>query len=295
MASSSVQDRSPLLKVRELRVDFGRRHRPALRGIDFDLAPGQRLGLIGESGSGKSVTALALMGLLPENAHISGSMSWQGRELVGLGDAEYTGLRGKAMSMIFQEPMTALDPTMRVGRQVAEALRLHNGAPAGKARQRVLEMLTQVGLADPSRVADSFPHQLSGGQRQRCLTAMALINEPQLVICDEPTTALDVTVQARVITVLRSVLDQVNAACLFISHDLAVVSQVCDDLMVMYRGELVEAGPLDRVLSDPQHPYTKGLIATASIGAVAPGDRLPEIEDFWNPGSADVRDRQAQS
>ncbi|MCT3016580.1 ABC transporter ATP-binding protein, partial [Propionibacterium freudenreichii] len=163
------------------------------------------------------------------------------------------------------------------------ALRLHGGAPAGKARERVLEMLGEVGLPDPRRVADSFPHQLSGGQRQRSLTAMALINRPRLVICDEPTTALDVTVQARVLEVLNAELRAVNAACLFISHDLAVVSQVCDDLIVMYRGELVEAGPLTQVLGDPQHPYTRGLIATAAISAVPPGQRLPEIEDFWNP------------
>ncbi|CEH05464.1 ABC transporter ATP-binding protein [Propionibacterium freudenreichii] len=273
----------PLLAVRDLRVDFGRRRAPALRGIDFDLRAGQRLGLIGESGSGKSVTALALMGLLPETAHVGGSIRWEGTELVGMSDGEYTKLRGDAMSMIFQEPMTALDPTMRVGRQVAEALRLHGGAPAGKARERVLEMLGEVGLPDPRRVADSFPHQLSGGQRQRSLTAMALINRPRLVICDEPTTALDVTVQARVLEVLNAELRAVNAACLFISHDLAVVSQVCDDLIVMYRGELVEAGPLAQVLGDPQHPYTRGLIATAAISAVPPGQRLPEIEDFWNP------------
>ncbi|MGO2661900.1 MAG: ABC transporter ATP-binding protein [Propionibacterium freudenreichii] len=272
-----------LLAVRDLRVDFGRRRAPALRGIDFDLRAGQRLGLIGESGSGKSVTALALMGLLPETAHVGGSIRWEGTELVGMSDGEYTKLRGDAMSMIFQEPMTALDPTMRVGRQVAEALRLHGGAPAGKARERVLEMLGEVGLPDPRRVADSFPHQLSGGQRQRSLTAMALINRPRLVICDEPTTALDVTVQARVLEVLNAELRAVNAACLFISHDLAVVSQVCDDLIVMYRGELVEAGPLTQVLGDPQHPYTRGLIATAAISAVPPGQRLPEIEDFWNP------------
>ncbi|CEG85639.1 ABC transporter ATP-binding protein [Propionibacterium freudenreichii] len=273
----------PLLAVRDLRVDFGRRRAPALRGIDFDLRAGQRLGLIGESGSGKSVTALALMGLLPETAHVGGSIRWEGTELVGMSDGEYTKLRGDAMSMIFQEPMTALDPTMRVGRQVAEALRLHGGAPTGKARERVLEMLGEVGLPDPRRVADSFPHQLSGGQRQRSLTAMALINRPRLVICDEPTTALDVTVQARVLEVLNAELRAVNAACLFISHDLAVVSQVCDDLIVMYRGELVEAGPLAQVLGNHQHPYTRGLIATAAISAVPPGQRLPEIEDFWNP------------
>jgi peptide/nickel transport system ATP-binding protein len=273
-----------MLQVRDLAVSFGRRRIPALRGLSFDLAAGQRLGLIGESGSGKSVTALALMGLLPENAHSGGSIRFNGRELRGLPERALATFRGKAMSMVFQEPMTALDPTMAVGRQVAEVLRLHRGAEAGHARERVLEMMKEVGLADPARVADSYPHQLSGGQRQRVLIAMALINRPQLVICDEPTTALDVTVQARVLALLDRVLDAEGAACLFISHDLAVVAQVCSEVIVMLDGRIVERGSMEALFTDPQHPYTRGLVATARLDLVEPGQRLPVVEDYFDRG-----------
>ncbi len=270
-----------LLEVSDLSVAFGRRRRVAVDGVSFRLDAGQRLGIIGESGSGKTVTALAVLGLLPENALVSGSIRLGGRELIGLDDATHARLRGDLVSMVFQEPMTALDPTMRVGRQVAEVLRLHAPDRSGAARTHVLEMLTRVGLADAERVADSFPHQLSGGQRQRCLLAMALINSPDLVICDEPTTALDVTVQARVLTLLDEVLTAERAACLFISHDLAVVSQVCSDVLVMLDGRIVEAGPVAKLFTAPEHPYTRGLVATARIDQVPPGQRLPTVEDFY--------------
>ena len=266
-------------------MTFGRRRRVALDRVSFRLDAGQRLGIIGESGSGKTVTALAVLGLLPETAHVAGSVRLAGRELVGLDDAVHARLRGDLVSMVFQEPMTALDPTMRVGRQVAEVLRLHAPDRAGAARTHVIEMLGRVGLADAERVADSFPHQLSGGQRQRCLMAMALINSPDLVICDEPTTALDVTVQARVLAVLDEVLTAERAACLFISHDLAVVSQVCSDVLVMLDGRIVEAGPVARLFTAPEHPYTRGLVATARIDQVSPGTRLPTVEDFYSRGS----------
>lgn len=272
-----------LLGVTNLCVRFGRSDKPAVDRVSFVVNQGERVGLIGESGSGKSVTALAIMGLLAETTRCSGSIRWHGRELIGLPDAQYSRLRGSQMSMVFQEPMTALDPTMRTGRQVAEVLRLHAGAPAGQARARVVEMLGKVGIADPERVADSFPHQLSGGQRQRVLIAMALINTPDLLIADEPTTALDVTVQARVLTQLRSGLDEAGSALLFISHDLAVVSQLCDRIMVMYDGRIVEQGNLAQILDAPSHPYTAGLIATANLEAVQPGERLPVLEDFWDP------------
>jgi peptide/nickel transport system ATP-binding protein len=270
-----------LLEVRDLAVSFGRRRTPAVRGVSFTLEAGQRLGVIGESGSGKTVTALAVMGLLPENAHVSGSVRLAGTEIIGLAERGLARLRGDAVSMVFQEPMTALDPTMRVGRQVAEVLRLHQGAESGPARERVVTMLGEVGLADPERVADAFPHQLSGGQRQRVVLAMALINSPSLVICDEPTTALDVTVQALVLARLDEALDATGAACLFISHDLAVVSQVCEQVLVMLDGEIVEAGTVERLFTAPEHPYTRGLVATARLDQTVPGQRLPTVEDFY--------------
>jgi len=270
-----------LLEVEGLTVSFGRSRRVAVKQASFTLDKGQRLGIIGESGSGKTVTALALMGLLPETAQVSGSIRLAGRELVGLGDAAHAGLRGDLLSMVFQEPMTALDPTMRVGRQVAEVLRLHAPNRAGGARRAVIEMLGRVGLNDAERIADSYPHQLSGGQRQRCLLAMALINSPDLVICDEPTTALDVTVQARVLKLLDEVLTAEGAACLFISHDLAVVSQVCSDVLVMLDGRIVEAAPVAKLFTSPEHPYTRGLVATARMDQIPPGQHLPTVEDFY--------------
>jgi len=273
-----------LLEVSGLGIEFGRRRIHALDQVSFRIEAGQRLGLIGESGSGKTVTALAIMGLLPPNARVSGSIRLGGDELLGLDERELAKRRGDVMSMVFQEPMTALDPTMRVGRQVAEVLRLHAGTESGPARERVVAMLAEVGLDDPERVADSYPHQLSGGQRQRAILAMALINSPDLVICDEPTTALDVTVQAKVLQKLDEVLTTSGAACLFITHDLAVVSQVCDQVMVMLDGRIVEAGSVDKLFTDPVHPYTRGLVATARLDQVAPGQRLPVVEDFYAGG-----------
>ena len=282
-----------LLELREVSVEFGRHRVKALRDVELDIGAGQRLGLIGESGSGKSVLVLAIMGLLPENASFTGSIRWQGRELAGLGDDQYSTLRGDAMSMVFQEPMTALDPTMAVGMQVAEVLRLHYARNphdaaryhvdtahiAAGARERVMAILGEVGIGDPLRVAASFPHQLSGGQRQRVLIAMALINRPELVIMDEPTTALDVRVQAQVLRLIDSELTASGAACLFVSHDLAVVSQVCDDVAVLYKGRIVERGSVRQIFEHPAHPYTRGLVATARLDA-AHGRRLPVLEDF---------------
>lgn len=275
-----------VLQVESLRVGFGRSGTEVLHGISFEVGERERVGLIGESGSGKSVAALAVMGLLAENSSVSGSVRLHGRELLGLADGDLSQLRGDQLSMVFQEPMTALDPTMTVGRQVAEVLLLHQGSPRAGARRRVIEMLGEVGLADPQRVADSYPHQLSGGQRQRCVLAMALINRPDLVICDEPTTALDVTVQARVLSLLDSELEAAGAACLFISHDLAVVSQVCSRVLVMLDGEIVEQGTVSEIFTAPRHPYTKGLVATARLDQVAPGQRLPTVEDFYQRPSA---------
>jgi peptide/nickel transport system ATP-binding protein len=264
-----------LLCVDGLSVTFGKRPKPAVSRVSFSIEPRERLGIIGESGSGKSVTALAIMGLLPEYARISGSIALSGKrfediqmqhqELVGLPDSELAIIRGGRVSMVFQEPMTALDPTMRVGRQIAEVFRLHGGL--GAVRARVVEELAKVGLAEPERIADSYPHQLSGGQRQRALIAMALINRPELVIFDEPTTALDVTVQAQVLALINSTLNDSGASCLFISHDLAVVSQVCSKLLVMKDGEVIDSGTVDEIFSAPKNEYTARLVTAALASA----------------------------
>lgn len=265
------------LKVDNLQVSF--RDRQVVKGISFEILTGARVGLIGESGSGKSVTALALMGLLGEDAKVTGSISLAGQELLSLTDREMSQLRGSEIGMVFQEPMSALDPTMRVGKQVAEVLTLHQRDQQEK-REKVIKMLERVGLPEPANSANAFPHQLSGGQRQRVMLAMSLINAPQLLICDEPTTALDVTVQAKVLRLLDKELSRTGSACLFISHDLAVVSQICEQLLVMYQGEIIERGSLREVLEHPKHPYTRGLMATANIGSVRPGQPLPVLADF---------------
>ena len=268
-----------LLEIEDLRVTFGRRRKVAVDGVSFTLGERERLGIIGQSGSGKTVIALSVMGLLPENARVSGSIRVAGRELVGRPEKELRRLRGDAVSMVFQEPMTALDPTMRVGRQVGEVVALHHGERRGGIRALVLEWLDRVGLPDPERIADSFPHQLSGGQRQRALIAMALANRPDLVICDEPTTALDVIVQKQILDLLDAEL--AGRAALFVSHDLAVVRQVCQRVMVVLDGRIVEHGPIEEVIGSPQHPYTHGLVASARLSDVAPGERLPTVADYW--------------
>jgi len=272
---------TPLLEVDDLTVRFGRSGRHAVGGVSFRVAPGERLGLIGESGCGKSATALAIMGLLAETATVTGRITFLGRDLLGLRDADLAALRGRDLTMVFQEPMTALDPTMKVGRQVAEVIRLHEAGSGARTRARVIERLGQVGLPDPVGLAEAFPHELSGGQRQRVVVAMALANRPRLVLCDEPTTALDVTVQAQVLALLDRELAATGAACLFISHDLAVVARVCRRVMVMLDGEIVEAGPVSTVLRQPAHPYTRGLIAAAQLDQAAPGTRLKTVEDFY--------------
>jgi len=270
-----------LLTVDHLSVDFGRRRIKAVDDVSFRVEPGQRLGLVGASGSGKTVLASAIMGLLPDNAHVTGSITFAGHDLTALSDQAFSALRGRKLTMVFQEPMTALDPTMKVGRQAAELIGLHRDSSNQATRTRVEQIFDRVGLDHASRIAEAYPHELSGGQRQRVIIAMALMNNPALVICDEPTTALDTTVQAKVLALLNEELTAVNAACLFISHDLGLVSGVCTDVLVIHAGSIVEQGRAADVFSRPQHPYTRGLVATASIEAVPPGHRLPVIEDFF--------------
>jgi len=256
----------PLLEVADLTISFGAS--TVVDRISFAIAPGQTLGLVGESGSGKSATSLALLRLLPPSALVSGSIVFAGRPLQTLPEAGIRALRGSAISMIFQEPMTALNPVMRIGGQIAEGLIAHNpNLSRSEVRARVLAAMHEVALPDPERRLRDYPHQFSGGQRQRILIAMALINRPQLLIADEPTTALDVTVQAQVLDLLRDLRRTHALAMLFISHDLAVVSQACDqpgdNIAVMHHGRLVELAPAAQLFHAPQHPYTRSLLASA--------------------------------
>ncbi len=232
----------------------------ALRDVSFLLAPGEVLGLVGESGSGKSVTSLAIMRLLPPQAVIEGSIIFQGAELLKVSDEEMRGLRGSQVSMIFQEPMTALNPVMRVGDQIAEAVRAHSKVSRREAYSRAVAALNDVAIADAERRSRDFPHQLSGGMRQRVMIAMAIVNHPKLLIADEPTTALDVTVQAQVLELLAELRRKFGLAMLFISHDLAVVSQVADRVAVMYGGSIVEMGRVEAIFRRALHPYTMGLL-----------------------------------
>jgi len=252
----------PLLEVRNLSIAFGAA--TVVDGISFAIEPGQTLGLVGESGSGKSATALALLRLLPPTAKVSGEILFSGRPLQTLPESVMRSLRGSAISMIFQEPMTALNPVMRVGEQIAEALIAHHPTLGGsEVRTRVVAAMHEVALPTPELRLRDYPHQFSGGQRQRILIAMALVNRPQLLIADEPTTALDVTVQAQILALLRDLRRTHSLAMLFISHDLAVVSQIADRIAVMQHGRLVEQAPTAQLFRSPQDPYTRRLLASA--------------------------------
>ncbi|MFF0768298.1 ABC transporter ATP-binding protein [Nonomuraea wenchangensis] len=241
-----------------------------VREVSFTIGPGERVGLIGESGSGKSLTALSLMGLLPEGVTATGRATLAGHDLIGVPESRLKRLRGRDVSMVFQEPMTALNPLMRVGAQVAEVMTLH-GRGRREARARAVELLERVRLPEPAHLARAYPHQLSGGQRQRVMLAIALANEPALLICDEPTTALDVTVQKRMLDLIA----EVAPALLFITHDLAVVAAVCERVLVMYGGRVVESGPIREVFTRPRHRYTEGLLAASRL--TPRGTRLPTI------------------
>jgi peptide/nickel transport system ATP-binding protein len=235
----------------------GLRVHELVKDVSFEIGAGERVGLIGESGSGKSLTALSIMGLLPEELRASGSIRLGGRELLGMSEKDLSRLRGDELAMVFQEPMTALNPAMRVGRQVTEPGRIHG------RRRSAEELLDAVGLPGTAR---AYPHQLSGGQRQRVVLAMALANEPSLLICDEPTTALDVTVQAQILSLVKSALSR-ESALLFITHDLAVVASVCERVLVMLDGEIVEAGSTREVLTSPKHEYTRKLLDASDLEA----------------------------
>ncbi|KIN60572.1 Oligopeptide/dipeptide ABC transporter, ATPase subunit [Sulfitobacter noctilucae] len=255
---------APLLDVRNLSISFqGRRGQPSsniIHDLNFSIKPGERVGLVGESGCGKSVTGLSLMRLLPGTAKIGGQVLLQDIDMAKANSKQIRRMRGKSIAMIFQEPMSALDPVFTIGSQISEALRLHERLPRAEERERVIEALAEVGIPAPSQRIDDYPHQLSGGMRQRVMIAIALINRPQLIIADEPTTALDVTIQAQIMELLTRLSEERGMAMLFITHDLGVVAETCQRMITMYAGQIIEDAPVDEALAQPAHPYTSGLL-----------------------------------
>jgi oligopeptide/dipeptide ABC transporter ATP-binding protein len=255
---------TPALQVENLEVDFptkdGIVH--AVRGIDFSIDQGEVLGIVGESGSGKSVTALATMGLLPKSAKVRGSIKFQGRELVGLKEKQFTSVRGTGIAMIFQDPMTSLNPVYSIGWQITEAILAHQDISKEAAAARAIELLSKVGIPNPAERVNSYPHEFSGGMRQRVVIAIGMANDPDVILADEPTTALDVTVQAQVLASLKTALTETGAALLLITHDLGVIAGLADRVLVMYAGRAVETGTVEDVFYQPSMPYTLGLLGS---------------------------------
>ena len=283
-----------LLEVRNLTVEFprsggGSGSLVAVRDLSFTLGSGEVLGVVGESGSGKSITSLAVMGLLPPPARTQGQISFTNgasHDLLRMPNEDMRHLRGSSLAMIFQEPMTALNPVMRVGAQIAEAVRAHHSVSKKESWDRAVEAMKEVAITDPARRARDYPHQLSGGMRQRVMIAMAIVNRPKLLIADEPTTALDVTIQAQILDLLAELRTKFGLAMLFISHDLAVVSQVADRVAVLYAGNLVELGTKEEIFRNPSHPYTRGLLHSAPTLATDRTQPLATIEGTVPPPHA---------
>jgi oligopeptide/dipeptide ABC transporter ATP-binding protein len=271
---------SALLEVTDLSIGIGGTQ--LVRDVSFTLDESSALGLVGESGSGKTLTLRALLGLSPRGASVSGSVVFNGEEMIGRREKALSRVRGAQVAMVFQDPMTALNPVQRIGTQVAEGPRLHLGLSRKDAAEQAIELLRRAGLPDPQRLARRYPHQLSGGQRQRAMVAIALSCRPRIVLCDEPTTALDVTVQAQVLRLLRSACDELGAALLFVSHDLAVVRQLCRQVAVMYAGRIVESGPIDEVFGEPRHGYTASLLQSLP-DVDRPGEPRPIPGEPANP------------
>jgi peptide/nickel transport system ATP-binding protein len=272
-----------LLEVRNLQTHFRTPDgiNRAVDGVSFDVETGQTLAVVGESGCGKSVTAMSILRLIPEPpGKIAGSITFQGRDLLGLTDAEMRKIRGDDIAMVFQEPMTSLNPVLTVGRQIAETIRLHQGLDRKAAGKRAAEMLALVGIPEPLRRMGEYPHQLSGGMRQRVMIAIALACSPRLLIADEPTTALDVTIQAQILDLMQDLKRRVGAAIMLITHDLGVVAEVAEHVIVMYAGRKVEEAPVRELFRRPKHPYTRGLLgAVPKLGSSLAGEtaRLAEI------------------
>jgi len=282
-----------LLSVNDLRVQFwtqrGTVH--AVNGVSFDVAPGETLGIVGESGCGKSVTSLAILGILPRAGRVSsGQALFEGRDLLGRSDAELRRIRGRDIAMIFQDPMTSLNPVLTIGRQIREALETHMGMSRKEAQARAVELLVQVGIPEARRRTGDYPHQFSGGMRQRAMIAMALACEPKVLIADEPTTALDVTIQAQILDLLRKLVAERNTALIMITHDLGVVAGMCDRVNVMYGGMIMETGSAEDVFRSPRHPYTLGLLQSMPRLDTPRGRKLHPIEgaprDMLRPPAA---------
>jgi peptide/nickel transport system ATP-binding protein len=276
----------PLLRVEDLRVQFPTEDGVvrAVDGISYELHAGRTLGIVGESGSGKTVSALSLMGLHPKRARLSGRVDFDGRELLALDQRELRELRGEQLAMIFQDPLSSLHPLHRVGWQLVEAIRAHRDVAKSAVRERAAELLDLVGIPDPRARLRAYPHELSGGQRQRVMIAMALANEPKLLIADEPTTALDVTVQAQILALLARLQRELGMAMVLVTHDLGVVAEVADEIAVMYAGRIVERGSTERVLGAPSHPYTWGLLRSiprleGGAAGHGPASRAPRDSD----------------
>jgi microcin C transport system ATP-binding protein len=270
---------APLLDVQNLRVSFRQDGKltPAVKGISFHLERGETVALVGESGSGKSVSALSTVSLLGDTAHVEGSVTYDGQQMIGANDALLRKVRGNDISFIFQEPMTSLNPLHTIDKQLAESLTLHQGLTGAALHQRILELLEKVGIHDAENRLGSYPHQLSGGQRQRVMIAMALANKPDVLIADEPTTALDVTIQAQILDLLKDLKDSEGMGLLFITHDLGVVRRIADRVCVMQHGEIVEQGPTKDIFDNPQHPYTQKLLGAEPTGRPEPVQENAEV------------------
>jgi peptide/nickel transport system ATP-binding protein len=291
-----LRSAEPLLEVEDLHVTFNRRGSTpvhAVDGVSFTISAGDTVGIVGESGSGKSVTSLAVLGLLPDRgADVSGSVRFQGRQLLGLEAKEMQELRGRDIAMVFQDPMSSLNPVLTVGRQISEVLQRHQGLNGRAASARAAQLLDEVGIPDPNRRINEYPHQLSGGMRQRAMIAMAVACNPKLLIADEPTTALDVTIQAQILELLKALVRQSDAALILITHDLGVVAGLCEQVHVMYSGRVVESADRRELFAHPQHPYTNGLLASVPRLDQPKGLRLEPIAGSprdtiaWSKGCA---------
>ncbi len=273
----------PLLEVRDLQIHFrtARGINRAVDGVSFEVMPGETLAMVGESGCGKSVTAMSMLRLLPEPpSKVAGSIRFKGREIVGMPEKQLRALRGNEVSMIFQEPMSSLNPVLTVGHQIMESLLLHTDISRREAEKQTVELLRLVGISEPARRAKEYPHQLSGGMRQRVMIAIALACSPQLLIADEPTTALDVTIQAQILDLMKDLQKRVGASVVLITHDLGVVAEFAERVMVMYAGRKIEEAPVRELFETPRHPYTQGLLkAVPRLGSSLAGEetRLAEI------------------